>query len=457
MLRKLSQSIVEYKSGFRTKGSFAQNFAISLSGTALAQILGFIFTPFIARIYGPEIYGLFALFVSITNNIAPVATLQFPGGFVAAKGEYEFHNLIRITFLVLVFFTALIFLLTYFFKAPILDFFNANALIPFAFIIPVYIFFMGLDQILLGWNIRRKEFKRGAVGKIFSVITSKGLTVLWGIIVGPIPLGMIIGNLLIYPFESLIKLNRSIRKELHLFLNWPSWLSIKATFINFRIYPYYVTTGMIINNLSNQLPVYYFSVAFNQSTVGYFALASSLVMMPISIVVTSSTTVFLQKAAEVYHQQPEQLKGIVNLLYTRLFWLSLIPLVFFALLSEWAFVVIFGEEWKQAGVFASFLAMGAIFSVPANPLAVLFRIMHHERDNFFINLIFIGIKFAGLFWGIINENILFSVIGFSIAMMMGYVTQIFWLFGMVRLERTILIRDLVIVSLLFCLIMFIKL
>jgi len=457
MLLKLSKYIDEVKSGFRTHGSFVQNLAIAFSGTALAQVLGFIFTPFIARIYGPEIYGLFALFVSITNNIAPIATLQFPGGFVAAKGENEFHNLIRVTFLALGIFTVLISLLTYFFKLPILNFFNAGSLAPFAFMIPVYIFFMGLDNILLGWNIRRKEFKRGAIGKILSVLTSKGLTVLWGLLAGPVPLGMIIGNLLIYPFESLIKLNRSIRGEFSLFLKPSSWQSIKATLINFKIYPYFVTTGMIINNLSNQLPIYYFSIAFNQSVVGYFALASSLVMMPISIIVTSSTSVFLQKAAEVYHHQPEQLKGIVSLLYKRFFWLSLISLVIFAILSEWIFVILFGEEWRQAGVFASFLAVGAVFSVPSNPLTVLFRIMHRERINFVINLIFIGVKFAGLYWGIINGNILYSIIGFSIAMMLGYASQLFWLFRMVNVDRRILVRDFVIVSALFCLIIVVKL
>ncbi len=456
MLRKVSKYINEIKSGFKTRDSFAQNLAIAFSGTALAQVLGFIFTPFIARIYGPAVYGLFALFVSITNNIAPVATLQFPAGYVAAKNETEFHNLVRLTFLALVSFTALIFLFTYFFKTPILNFFNADTLAPFAFMIPVYIFFMGLDNILLGWNIRRKEFKRGAISKIFSVLTSKGLTLFWGLLAGPVPLGMIVGNLLTYPFESLIKLNRSIRNELSVFRKPTSWVSIKATLIDFRIYPYFVTTGMIVNNLSNQLPIYYFSIAFNQAVVGYFALASSLVMMPISIIVTSSTTVFLQKAAEVHRHQPDQLKGIVSILYKRFFWLSLIPLVVFAFLSEWIFVILFGEEWRQAGVFASFLAIGAVFSVPANPLSVLFRIMHQERINFVINLIFIGVKFAGLMWGIVNGNIFFSVIGFSMAVMVGYATQLFWLFGMVKADRKMLIRDFLVVSILFSLVIWVK-
>jgi O-antigen/teichoic acid export membrane protein len=70
-MSKLGSFLVE----ITAKGSFAHNLAITFSGNAVAQLIGFCFTPFIARLYGPEAYGLFALFVGIANNISPLATL----------------------------------------------------------------------------------------------------------------------------------------------------------------------------------------------------------------------------------------------------------------------------------------------------------------------------------------------------------------------------------------------
>ena len=412
-------------------------------------MFGFLFTPFIAHIYGPEVYGLFALFMSIINNLVPVATLQFPAGFVVARNEHEFQNMVKLTFFSMIFFTIVISLLTYVFSAELLSFFNAESLVPYAIFIPLYIFFIAFDFTLLGWNIRLKEFKRGAFGKVLAVAGSKGFTVAYGFLIAPTAPGMILGNLLIYPFESLIKLSRSIRKDFYKVFQRVSLRELQQTFNRFRAYPLFVTTGSIINNLSGVLPVYYFSAAFTQSSVGFFALASSLVTMPVNIIVASSTTVFLQKAADVHLNDPAQLKILTKKLYKRLFWPSFVALIVFALVSEWAFTLVFGEMWRQAGIFASFLAITSIFSVPANPLSVLFRIVNRERTNFLINVSFTILKFAGLFWGIQQGEIIYSIIGFSFTSMISYGIQLFCIFSIVKVNRAMLVRDFCIVLTLF--------
>lgn len=448
-LWKFSQEII---AEFKTNNSFTQNFAISFSGTAIAQGLGFLLTPFIARIYGPSVYGLFALFISIVGNISPLAVLQFPTGYVAARDQNEFLNLVRISFFFLFIFTISVWSLTFFFQGQLLDLFNAFELKPFTFLLPIYLFLMGFDQILLGWNIRLKGFKRGAASKIVSTLSSKGLTIIFGLLYAPVPLGMILGNLLVYPFESLVKLNLLMRQELVLLFKKFTWKPHLETFKKFRTYPYFLTPGVIVNNLSNQLPIYSFSIYFTQTIVGYFALATSLVTMPVSIITSSSTTVFLQKAAELFHDKPAQLKTAVQLLYRRLFMISVLPLFVFALLSKWIFIIIFGLEWSQAGMFASLLAMGSVFSIPANPLSVLFRIMHRERLNFFINLIFLVVKFAALWLGVKNENMFVSVLGFSLAGLFGNATQVLVIFRMMELGVKRLLVDFGIVIFLFALV-----
>lgn len=457
MIRKLTQHLQDLKSGFVSKGTFTQNLALTFSGNVVAQVFGFLFTPFIAHIYGPEVYGLFALFMSITNNLSPLATLQFPAGYVVARNEDEFQNLLKLTFLSLIFFTGMTCLLTYLFSVELLTFFNAKTLIPYAVFIPLYIFFIGFDFTLLGWNIRLKEFKRGAFGKVLAIAGSKGFTVGYGFFIAPVAPGMIVGNLLSYPFESLIKFSRSIRNDFHKVFQRVSLRELNITFQRFRAYPLFVTTGSIINNISNVLPIYYFSAAFTQSTVGYFALASSLVTMPVNIIVASSTTVFLQRAADVHLNAPDELKALTHRLYKRLFWPSFVALVIFALVSEWAFVLVFGETWRPAGVFASFLAITSVFSVPANPLSVLFRIVNRERTNFIINVSFTILKFAGLFWGIQQGEIIYSIIGFSLASMISYGIQLFCIFDIVKLNKTMLIRDFCMVLLLFLGLVLIKL
>ena len=168
--------------GLKAEDSFTRNLAITFSGQAFGQVIGFLFTPFIARVYGPENYGIFALFFAIASNFALVSTFQLPTGYVSAPNKRELHILMRLTFFILIFFTVLSILILIFFKDPF-SFFEAGNLDLLIYLIPVYVLFMGVEYILLGWNIYLKQFGRGAMGKIASIVTSKGLTLLYGIFI----------------------------------------------------------------------------------------------------------------------------------------------------------------------------------------------------------------------------------------------------------------------------------
>jgi O-antigen/teichoic acid export membrane protein len=456
MIFKLHQHFDEICQSIKIKGSFARNLALTFSGNAISLALGFAFTPFIARVYGPEIYGIFAFFTAIVNSIVPLSTLQFPSGFVAAKDDNEFYDLLKLTFTVLLLGTGLITIAVVFFEHSVFNFLGEVGLGAYAYMIPVYFLLMGFDNLLVGWNIRLKEFKRSALTKVFSVVFSKGVTLLAGIVRQPVPMGMIGGNLLIYPFESFFKLSARLRSDFRNFRqNHQS--SVWKTFNKYRGYPMYITSGMVINNLSTQLPVYFFSLSFPPAHAGYFALAGSLVTMPLSIMINSSTTVFLQKAAETQQNNPGVLGAQVFGLYKKLFLVSLLPLFAFALNSDWIFTLIFGDAWKLSGVFASYIAVGAIFTVPAYPLSVLFRLLFRERLNFLTNISFVVIKTLALWIGAVYyQDIVLSIILYSAASMALCVVNLFFIFRLTGLNTKIIVRDCAIVILVFVVVVILK-
>lgn len=456
MFSKVNQHIGDFKRGFRTDGSFTQNLAITFSGNVVAQLIGFVFTPFIARIYGPEVYGVFAVFIAVVNNLSPLSTLQFPSGYVAAKNDDEFYRIVKITLITLIVGTTLYCIVIFFYQDELIRAFKITELKSYFLWMPVYFLLMGLDHILLGWNIRLKEFKRGAAAKMFSTTVSKGSTILMGILYQPSVLGIIVGNLLSYPFESLVKFGPTLRNRVSFIFKASTWTELRLTFSTFKGYAFFVTPGLFIANLSGQLPVYYFSLAFSNTTVGLYALANSMVNMPLALIINSSTTVFLQKAAETMQRSASELQELVKSFYKKLFLISFLPMAVLAFTSEWIFRVIFGSAWEQSGLFASFLCIGAVFNVSYSPLAVLFRLMHFERANFLISVLFMGVKFFGLWVGLYYNNILISVIGYSIASLLSYIFSLFIIFRMVKLSPLILVRDIILVGILVTLIIYFK-
>jgi O-antigen/teichoic acid export membrane protein len=304
---------------------------------------------------------------------------------------------------------------------------------------------MGLDSILLGWNIRLKEFKRGAFAKIFSTIASKAAAILFALIYKPFPLGIIISNVLIYPIEGSAKLSRAIGENVHRIFTYTSWSDLKSTLKVYKSYAIFLTPGVIVINASNLMPIYFISIAFDEVSVGHYALASGLVGMPMALLINSSITVFLQKAAETLHRSKEELKSIVLLLYKRLFIVSFLPLVLLAFSCKYGFRLIFGDEWEQAGVYASFLCIPATLHIIQGPLSVLYRLMNFERYNFVINSLFFGIKFIGLWIGFRYYNIEMAIIGYCIASLLSTFVSLLVIFKMVEISPARLYRELCLV------------
>lgn len=400
----------------------------------MAQMLGFLLTPFIARIYGPEAYGLFSLFIAITNNLSPLTTMQFPGGYVAARTESEFYNLVRLTILSICIILVASVLVIFFFAVPLLEFFNAETLKPYLFFIPVYFLFMGVDNLLLGWNIRSKEFTRGAVAKIFSTVLSKGITLLWGLLVWPSALGIILGNLMLYPVEASLKLSRSIRQNIGLVFHNFSVKELWLVFKDHRGYPWFITSGVLISNLSNHLPIYYLSIEFDATAVGLYALATSLVALPLSVIIMSTTTVFLQKAAELKSSRPAELKILVYSLYNQFYYLGLVGLTIFSMFSERIFVFLFGEAWRMGGEFAGYIALGSFFMMAVFPLSVLFRLFNKERINFMLQVVSLFVKLAGLGLGIYFRSVQVSILGYSLATLLVHFITLVYIFKLVELS-----------------------
>ncbi len=445
LIRKLLNYIF---SGVQTKGSFAQNLAISFSGNALAQVIGFAFTPFIARIYGPEVYGVFALFVSIVNTISPVSTLQFPAGYVVANSEDEFYRLLKITLTFLMGFTALVAILILLFSNRAVDYFKVLELKGYLFLIPFYIFFMGFDYHMIGWNTREKEFKRASVAKLSAITLSKAFTLLFTIWGGPLAIGMILGNLVLYPINSIGLISRKISNSFsHIWIKSTKG-KLLETWNKFKGYPFFVTPGLFISGVSLQLPVYFFSAFLTPVSVGHFALANGVISAPLSILINSSNVVFLQKAAETHQNSPHLLGDVVLKLYKRMLLVSVPPLVIMAMISKWLFAFIFGHEWEMAGVLAAFISLSALFIVNS-PISTIFRIMHRQQLDFYLNILFVVLKTLALIPGLYYNDILLSVICYSFVSWLCSCISLIIVFRMVSLDYKIILRDSLVCILIF--------
>ena len=74
-----------------------RNILAVASGTALAQLITFAFSPLITRIFTPEVFGLQGVFLSLISVLGPAFALRYPMAIITADSEAEALRLVRLS------------------------------------------------------------------------------------------------------------------------------------------------------------------------------------------------------------------------------------------------------------------------------------------------------------------------------------------------------------------------
>ncbi|MEQ8303244.1 MAG: lipopolysaccharide biosynthesis protein [Cyclobacteriaceae bacterium] len=423
MLRFLSKYSKELNSVFASKGSFAQNFAITFSGSSAALLLGFIFTPFLARIFTPDTYGYFALYIAITTNLGILSTLQLTRAFILPKSEEEFLELLRTTLVVLITVVLLLLVIVLLFKELVFKAIGGNGF--WLYLIPITVLFIAIGDVLRSWNIRLKLFSRNASSQISGSVVPRSTALVIGLLTSAQYGALVVGDFLSKIFESIILLGREkLRKILSLSLN----LKIFSTIKYYRNYPSYILPATWLSMLSAQLPIYFFMSYFDATSVGFYSFANSMLNLPVTIMAGAVAPVFLQKASETYNDSPLQMSRIVYELANRLFLVGILPMLVLIVYGDVIFEMVLGDQWIESGRLARYMGLYFLLSVVYVPLTSLFRIYGKERILLLLNLSLVILNSLGLVLGVFLNDIDAAIIFFSISNCVIYLVGIAFAF-----------------------------
>ncbi|HNP17451.1 MAG TPA: lipopolysaccharide biosynthesis protein [Fulvivirga sp.] len=422
-----------------SSSSFIKNLLYSVSGNSLVLGIGFIITPIVAKIYGPSVYGDFALFTAICGFIIPYSALQLPAGYVAAKNRAEFFVLIRISFYSLFLITTITFIVVI-----IYQFIFATDVKYYFFMIPAYVFLGGMFGIFRGWNIKIQEFKSSAKAKIYATAFGKSTTLFYGIAYPFSATGLVLGSLVTFLIESAGIITKRVIIEGKLLIRNKYGKTIYLEVLKkYKQYPTFVAFSSIVNAVSTQLPIYFLAAYYSSDKVGLFSLSLSLIQIPINLIGTSIASVFLPKIAGVLRQKEER-NRIVKSLYNKLFYPSMAGLVLLAAVFYLLLTPLLGIEWESASTLSSFMVVSFAFGIVSLPLSVIFRLIDFEKANFQISLVGIFVKTGGLIVGILLVNFQFTVFLYLLIVMLENAFKVLVLFRELQLSNLTVIRDTVI-------------
>lgn len=409
------------------KSHFSRDILTLVTGTTISQIITILSAPIITRLYGPEAYGLLAIFTSITSLVGVIICLRYELAIMLPKSDEEAANVFGLCILILFMMSILSIPLIALSQHSLEAILKSSQIGNYFWLIPPSIFLSGIFLTLNYWNTRTKQFNRLAVAQVMRTGTYSGIQLGFGFS-GFTTGGTLIGATLIGQLTATGVLGIQImRDHISFFRQKITVKGMVTVFNRYSNFPKYDIWAALLNAINLTLPVFVLTAFFNPTIVGYYALGLMVIQFPLSFIEGAIFQVFFQKAAEAKNISQQKLKETVLQTIKPLNFVAFSLIFLVILIGPEIFSVIFGDKWAEAGNYVRFLSLWVGITFISSPLSSLFSIFQKQRFALFLNIFQLTVQGSALIIGALTGNALNAIILYGIVAFFSYVVAYFYL------------------------------
>lgn len=325
-----------------------RNVAIILRGAVLAQLIGFLALLLLTRLYDPDAFGVFQFYQSCLVILGVSINLRFEIALLRSEDGNEVGDVFYLSILCNIILTLVLFLVmgsgAYFFP----KIYDKYFLFPW-WLLPIAVCFYGLTLAASNLSLRKFRYNKNSNSKVVQslvyVTASSGLG-----FQGFTSIGLLIADVgarivaCVYLLKSMIA-----------DLPRVSFSRILQAARRYRAFALITSPSGVINAVGGTLTPIMMYATFSPATAGQFALVERSLTMVVALISGSVSQVYASQIAELIRTRGDVRKYFRNLII----WVAgagLVPAIILATFAEQIFVLLFGTEWFQAGIFAQFMA-----------------------------------------------------------------------------------------------------
>ena len=357
---------------------FLKNTIKIMSSSSLAQLTVICITPLLTQFFSPEEFGIYAFYISVCTIFGSIANGKFDIAIMLPKKNIDSVNIFILSILISFTFSFLVLIVLYLFKNLIFR----NEYVVFVklyYVFPITIFFIGLNSSILSFFNRQTAYNEIAKNNVIKSTTNSFSSLFLGI--KKIATGMIIGNLISLTVTLLVnfsyiknKINkRDIKRTL-----------IISNFIKYIDFIRFSTISNFFNSVSSFGITTIIILFFGPKVAGLYFLAEKIFAVPISILTSSISQVYFEKASRLFYRDKFELLQLTLKIQKNIFKILFPSLLFLCLLGE-ILLNILGEEWSKAGAILKFISVYILFKNIYSPISHIGDILNKQKQLLLFN------------------------------------------------------------------------
>ncbi|MFH1005882.1 MAG: oligosaccharide flippase family protein [Candidatus Latescibacterota bacterium] len=408
----------------KPQGSFAGDVLKLAGGTTLAELLTVLAAPILSRIYVPSAFGTTDVFVSITGIIGVVACLRYELAMMLPERDEDAAHLLAISLCSVLMISGVSALCILLGRGFLVRLLKAPELSPYLWLLPIAVFARGVFMALSYWNSRTKRYGRLSVAHIAQSTAANGVQLAMGI-AGQAHAGGLIGSRMLGQAVSSFGLGWMTWREDRHVLSRMCWKRAIETMKRYRKFPLVSTWSGLLNTLSVQLPTLLLSAFFTQTVVGYYAFGSRMIQLPMILIGNAIGQVFFQRASKAKNE------GVLDLVvlntYSRLLDIGLFPMLVLGVIGREVFVVAFGPQWAEAGVYVQIISLWRFFVFIGSPLSTLFPVLERQEIGLAFNIVLLLSRILSLILGGLFGNARVALLLYAASGLVMFAWLLMWL------------------------------
>lgn len=387
------------------------NIIYILLGNIFGQLSLLLITPILTRIYSPDAFGKYGLFVSMLSIFSSIICLKYEMAIMLPKEDKDSTNIVFLCLVIALTFGCLLALVFFIFSPQIStylkwDYFNKVIIfLIFSFI------FKGLSNAMNDWNSRKERYIEYSfsyfINSLFTFISPLLMYVLSIQLVNNLIIGVLIGNTISFSFLLFLLL----RKDFLLFYKNINWYLIAKNFHKYINFPKYSTIASLINEISWQIPSFAIAAYFSKEALGYYTLAFGVIKLPISLMSKSISQVFYQRISEERGNQ--KTIHIIEKMVIILTKISIPFILILLLFGENVFGFVFSGPYSESGKYIQILSPWIFIWFLSSPLGRILFVYEKQKSDLIINLLILITRILSLFIGVVYKNLYLALLLFS--------------------------------------------
>lgn len=347
-------------------GTFGRRLMVLGSGTAISQSIVVLASPVLSRLYGPEDFGQLGVFLAFLSITAAGVTLRYEAAIVSAGDDREAALVVVLCALLLPVLSAVGTVVLALLVALSLAGFGQLPSLSVALAFPTLLL-IGAFGITRQWLVRQHAFGLLARALVGQNATRMGAQIALGFT----PLGglaLIVGET-VGRFGGLLQSVRTTVKSTRLLAGSFGISDLRLVGVLHRRFPIFSLPSSFLDALGAALPAPALAHFYGVEAAGFFLLVQRVLSLPSGVLGASVSDVFYGRLADLSRVDQARARRLFRGTAVGLLAIGLPITVLVMVLGPPGFPLIFGAEWRVAGLMAAAVAPWSLAQLVVSPLS----------------------------------------------------------------------------------------